>query len=143
MDELEKLEEQRAARKAASAKARAAQRIEDLKAFYALEEELGDDCVKALDAPGYKAGLPTLVVVKTPSSGQYKRFQDQLSAAAQKQNAKGKREAQDLFAESCLAYPKEPEKRAALVEAFPALLVTVAIAANALAEFKSDEEGKG
>jgi len=141
--ELEELEAARAARKAVAGGARDAQHLIDRKAFFDLEEELGDACVRWLDAPGFISGIPTGVVIKTPTGAQYKRFQDQISKANAKTDVVAKRAAQDLLAESCWLYPKEKETKSAMTEAFPALLVSIAIEANRMAEFKAEDEGKG
>ena len=142
--ELEQLEQARATRKQETAKERDAQRLKDRKAFFDLEEELGDAAVRWLDAPGYVKGLPTGVVVKVPSKMQYARFQDQLSKANAKNDVKAKREAQDTLADCCMVYPSKDDTttRSALVEAFPALPVSIAIEANHMAEFKAEDEGK-
>ncbi len=139
--ELELIEERRAARRKATAEAKEAQRVVDLKALDALEEEHGESRLRVLYVSGYVPGAPTMAVVKSPGGTSYwKRFQDQI------RNAKGNRQlesaAQDMLARACLAYPSEPEALAAMLAAFPNMLNDVAGAAAGLARLETEEEKK-
>ncbi len=140
-DTLEEIEARRAKRKAAAAEQRAEQRRTDMSALDALEVEHGDGCVMSLDTERFVPGIPTLVVVKTPSGELYKRFCQQVRKAGENKEARGL--AQDLLAKSCWIYPSEDAERAAMLEAFPGTLVSITIEAAKLAELKTDAEGKG
>jgi hypothetical protein len=137
------IEESRAARKAAREEAKAAQRVRDLEAIDALEQEHGDDSIKTLAAPRFVEGLPSLVAVRPPTASEYKRFQDQILRA--KENLSERSKAVNLLAESCWAYPSKDEKdlRGRIAEAFPGILSSLGIAATKLAEMEIQEEGKG
>lgn len=138
----EERDARRAARREAAEKARAEQHEKDLDALDALEEEHGDSNLARLDIEQHVSGQPTLIVLRKPSSVVYKRFVDQVSKAVEKNNAKARRDAQDLLADSCWIYPATPEERAAMIEHFPGIKVSIAIRANQLVEAKAAEEGK-
>lgn len=141
-DTLEAIEARRAARKAATAEARAAQYVIDMAALDKLEEEHGETNVKALHVKGYIKGLPTFVVVKSPGGTSYhKRFCDQVRAANGNKQAEGA--AQDMLARASIVYPAEAEAQAAMVAAFPNMLNDVAGAAVEFVALRSEEEKKG
>lgn len=140
MATVEEIEARRAARKAQTEQAKAEQYAKDLEAIDALEVESGEE-IATLTVNGYKAGLPVLVGVKAPSALQYKRFADQIRNA--KENLNKRAQAQDLLAESCWVYPSDKDARKAMLEAFPGVLVSIAVEVAKLAELRSAEEGKG
>lgn len=139
MPDVTEIEARRAARKAEAQKAREEQYAKDLEAVDAIEVESGDD-LSTLKVASYKAGLPTLVAVKPPSEAYYKRFAQMIRKAGQ--NLEARAAAQDLLAESCWVYPQDPETRKAMKEAFPGVLVSIAVKASELAELNAEEEGK-
>ncbi len=141
MSSLEEIEAKRAARKAASAAARAEQYLKDLSALNDAEEKHGDGRVASLETSYYAPGLPTLAVIKAPSENYYKRFCQQARKAGTNGEARGA--AQDQLAEVCWIYPEDKEVRKAMLSEFPGLLLSVAIKAAALGELQSVEEGKG
>lgn len=141
MATIEEIESRRAARKAAVAESRAAQYAKDLEALDSLEVEHGDGCVASLEVDKFVDGLPTMIVIRTPSQDQYKRFCQQVRRAAGNLEARGA--AQDLLAESCWVYPSTPDDRKRMLAAFPGVLTSVAVRAAKLAEFRADDEGKG
>lgn len=139
--ERDELAARRAARKAATANARAVQELEDLRALDALEEKHGESQLKTLHAPTFVAGLPTFVVVKSPAgTSQWKRFVDKV------QEAKGhdgmKQAAGDVLARACIVYPSEAGVLKAMVEAFPNTLTDAANAAAAFVQLTAEAEKK-
>lgn len=140
---VEEIEARRAKRKAETEKAKAEQYEKDLEAIDALEIEHGDERVAALKVNGYAPGLPVMVGVVAPAEPVYRRFVAQVRKAGKATDAQGA--AQDQLARSCLAYPpaSDEQTRKALLDAFPGLLVSVAVEAQRLAELRSEVEGKG
>lgn len=139
----EEIEKRRTERQKSLAEAREAQAVADLEAYDALEVEHGDGSVASLEVERHVTGHPTIVVVKAPSSPQYKRFVDMVGKAVEKNNMAARREAQNILAHSCWIYPAEDDARKAMLEEFPGLLVSIAVRAAALVEGKAAEEGKG
>lgn len=125
------IEERRAKRKEAIAKNREAQYLRDLEQVDRLETELGDDRVKVLHTPSFVAGLPTLVVVKTPSAPHFNRFRQMVRNAKEKSQKIG--EAKDMLASTCVAYP-EDEVYKRMCEEWPSIHDNVGIEAIALGE---------
>jgi hypothetical protein len=99
------IEERRAERKAATQKERNAQYAIDVEKVDELEQEHGDTRIRVLKLPSFVAGLPTLIVVKTPSDAQMKRFRTMVRKAAADAEEIGK--AKDLLAASVVVYPDE------------------------------------
>lgn len=141
MDRIEELEARRAARRAEREQAEREQYAQDLEALEALEDEHGT--VAAVKVAMFTPGFPTRAFIKTPTNAQYKRYVDQVGKAVEKKNQKSQREAQEILAKSCWIYPKEEADRAAMLEKFPGLLTTIALAGAALAEGKAEEEKNG
>lgn len=137
MPDVTEIEARRAERKAAAAKAREEQYAKDLEAIDAMEVETGED-ISTLNVKNHKPGLPTLVGVKPPSEAYYKRFAQMIRKAGQ--NLEARAHAQDLLAESCWVYPAEADTRKAMREAFPGVLVSIAVKAAELAELKGEDE---
>lgn len=102
---VEEIEARRAKRKAEAAKLRAEQYEKDLIEVDKLEEQYGDGRVGVLQTSSYVPGLPTLVVVRTPSSSVFNRFRQMVRKAGQKTSEIGA--AKDLMSSSCIAYPDE------------------------------------
>jgi hypothetical protein len=120
------IEARRAARKASLAEAREAQLSKDLARVDELETEHGDDRVVVLGMPSFVAGLPTLVVVGSPSPSVFNRFRQMVRKAAQNTEATGA--AKDLLAASCVLYPdKETYER--MREAWPSIHDNVGVEA--------------
>jgi hypothetical protein len=128
---VEEIEERRAKRKEAIAKAREEQYAKDLEHIDRLEQEFGDDRVTVLSMPSFIAGLPTVVVVKTPLSSIFNRFRSQVRAAGQKTIAIGA--AKDLLASCCVAYPDE-ETYKRMCEEWPSIHDNVGIEAIRMGE---------
>lgn len=137
---IEAIQAKRAARKAEAAKAREEQYEKDLVALDALEMELGDDRVRALEMPAHIAGLPVMVVVSCPSKDYYKKFQDMVRRA--KGDLSKTAPASEQLADVCIAYPAK-DVYAQLRAEFPGIHDQVANAAADLARAKDDAEGKG
>ena len=146
MDAAEKraeIEARRAARKAALEQARSAQEVLDLEAFDALEVEHGDGNVAQLELDRFVEGFPTFVVVRAPSSMQYKRFTDQVRKSVEKNNMTARGQAQELLGQSCWVYPAAGEEQKKMLDQFPGLLVSLAVKAAKLVEASAADEGKG
>jgi hypothetical protein len=142
MDRLAEVEKRRAERRAKKDQERAAQEVKDLEAIDALEEK-GDELLHTMTANRYVPGQPVKIAFRAPSAVHYKRYKDLVNKAAQQSNAAERVKAQEQLAECCLVYPEEGDARASMKEAFPGLLISLAIEAAKVAELRSEEEGKG
>lgn len=146
-DTLEQAQERARLRSEAREKAREEQLLKDLQAKEALEEE--HPALATVNVARHIPGQPTMAIVKTPNSAQYKRFRDMVSKAAQTENAKAKLDAVEMLAQSCWVYPAPApgglvsDEQKAMVANFPGILVALGGAAAALAEGSAVEEGKG
>lgn len=137
---IEEIEQRRAERKAAAARAREEQYALDLAALDALEIEHGDGAVSALEAPSYAAGLPTLAIVKCPAAEYFKRFRDRARRAKGQPDAIGA--ATDELALSCIVYPAA-DVYANMCSRFPGLHDSAGARAIELAQAKSEDAKKG
>jgi hypothetical protein len=137
--ETEIIEERRAARRAESAKAKAAQYAIDLKALDALEEKHGEGQVAALHVQVFVPGLPTMVIVKAPEGSAYKRFCDQVVSA--KGNVQMKQAAAHVLARACIVYP-DPALQASMLAAFPNMLNDAANSSAAFVQLQAEAEKK-
>ncbi len=133
---IAEIEARRTERKATTAKAREAQYAKDLARVDELEIEHGDDRIAVLKMPSFVAGLPTLVVVRTPEAPKFNRFRQMVRKAQQNTEAMGA--AKDLLAASCILYPDE-ETYGRMRESWPSIHDNVGIEAIRLGE----TEGKG
>ncbi len=140
---LEKVQAKREAMRLEWAAAEAAQNLIDQEALVDLEDEYGFGSVVSLKVPGFKKGLPTLAVVRSPGggTGYYTKYKDQVRRAGK--DAKKIGEAQEQIGEACLVYPPEGDLRKSMLEAFPGLMLSAGIAAVGLAELSADDEKKG
>lgn len=120
---LEIAEDKRAARKAKLAEDRDAQKAIDTEAISALEEEHGDERVKAIDVP-FHPGHVVKIACRCPSKVELKVYRDRVKP---KRGRNGMDQAPDLVAAAeeigtmCLIYPS-PEKFNELLELTPGLL---------------------
>lgn len=135
----EEYEKRRAERAASKEADRAAQLAVDLDALMALEDEHGEGRVYRHDLPAYVPGLPTMVIARTPTPAEYKRFRDMMRKAktASEQGA-----AIDLLAAPCRVYP-DAEAYDKLLARFPGLGDSLAKPILKLAEGSKEEQGKG
>jgi hypothetical protein len=101
---IEEIEARRAKRREATEKARDEQYEKDLVEVDKLEEQFGPDRVSVLKMNSFVAGLPTLVVVRTPESAVFNRFRQMVRRSAAKPMEVGN--AKDLLATSCVVYPE-------------------------------------
>jgi hypothetical protein len=129
---IEEIEERRAKRKDAIAKARAEQYEKDLIEVDKLEQELGDDKVRMLHTPSYSPGLPTVVLVKTPATSAFNRFRQMVRKANQKTEMIGA--AKDLLASTCVAYPPDDAIYKRMCEEWPSLHDVVGVEAIELGQ---------
>lgn len=120
--------------------ARAEQHANDLEAIEALEAELGHKINPSKQVQQFKAGLPVIVGVRSPSAAEYKRMFAKVNSAGQ--NANAKVAAHTELARSCWVYPKDEAQREAMIEANSGLLASIGNFANKLAEVELAEEGK-
>lgn len=142
MSKVDELEKQLQDRRDARAKLEVEQYEKDLQARLDAEDEHGT--VAAIKVARYLPGQPTCAYVRTPQPAEYKRFKQQIMRAGEdKGKAKRTEDAIDLLAKACWIYPVEEEDRDAMLDAFPGLLTPISAAAAALAEGKSEDEGKG
>lgn len=133
---IQEIEERRAKRKEATAKARDEQYAKDLEQIDRIEQELGDDRVTVLEMPSFVAGLPTVVVVKTPSKGVVDRFRQMVRKAGKNAEALGA--AADLLYPESIVYP-DKDIFARMVAEWPSIQDDVTVAAVRHAEAR----GKG
>lgn len=140
VDELADLEASREKRKAALAEARAAQKLEDLKAIDALELELGDSNVCIVELP-YTPGLPVLIAARCPSSTEVKRFQDRLRKGKDGDDPDPLAATREVGA-ACRKYP-DAETWAKVLEARPGALLQLGNEAMKLAAGRIRDAGKG
>jgi hypothetical protein len=136
---IAEIEARRAARKAALAKQREEQYAKDLEKLDELEIKHGDGAVAPVEVPAFCAGLPTMAIVRAPSSDEYKRFRDRIARA----QAKGPAvvAAQDELASSCRVYP-DVETYKAMCERYAGLHSSAVIAVVRLADARAADEGK-
>jgi len=142
MSKVEEIEKRRSERRKAHDDARDAQALKDLEAIDALEAEHGEP-LHTMTANGFKHGVAVKVAFRAPSPTEYKRYCDMVGRAQQKNDAIERRRAQEMLAASCLMYPPEGEARKAMLEAFPGVLISLAIESAKVAELRNEEEGKG
>jgi len=140
---IKAVEERRAQRREAVDTEKQEQLATDLEALDALESEHGDGGVAQLELARYVKGLPTFIVIRTPKGIEYKRFTDQVVKASDKGGTKEKRDAQDMLARTCWLYPADDAAQKAMLDEYPALLLSIALRATQLVEAKANEEGKG
>ncbi len=142
MATIEEIEKRRAERREGHDKARAAQELVDLEAIDALEMATGEP-LHTMTANGFKLGVPVKVAFGAPSAVQYKRYCDMVGKAMQKNAQSERQKAQELFALSCWVYPAaETEERKAMLEAFPGVLISMAIEVAKIAELRAEDEAK-
>jgi hypothetical protein len=141
MATLEEIEERRSARKALADKARLEQETRDMEAIDALEVE-ANESLHTMTANGYKAGVPVKVAFRPPSAVEYKRYCDGISRS--EKSPVDRRKVQEQLAHVCWVYPaKDTPDRAAVLEAFPGVLISLAIEVAKVAEMAAESEGKG
>ena len=142
MATIEELEQRRAARRAKHDTARDEQERADLEAIDALEEASGEP-LHTMTANGFKPGSPVKAAYRTPSVLEYKRYCDQVGKAQQLSDPNARRKAQELLAEVCWVYPAEKtDERKSMLDAFPGVLISLAIECAKVAELRSESEGK-
>lgn len=142
MSKVAELEAKLAAKRAERDAAEEEQYEKDLEARIDLEDEHGT--IAAVKVSRFVPGQPTRAFIRTPSSAEYKRYKAQMFASAGgKKGAISPEKAQEMLAEACWVYPAKKEDKDAMLESFPGLLTPMSMAAAALAEGVSEEEGKG
>jgi hypothetical protein len=132
---IAEIEARRAARKEATSKARDEQYAKDVERVDELEAEHGNDRVSVLKMPSFVAGLPTLVVVSTPTQLVFHRFRQMVRKANGNTEAMGA--AKDLLSASVVAFP-DAETYARMRESWPSIHDNVGLEAIRLGE----SEGK-
>ena len=142
MPTIKELEKKRADRLAKHEADRDAQVALDLEAIDALEEA-GGSPLHTMTANGYKPGVSVKIAFRSPAPVEYKRYADMVGRSGQ-HNPLERHKAQVLLAETCLVYPPaDSDARKAMFEAFPGLLISLAIEAAKVAEARAEDEGKG
>lgn len=137
----EELEARLEANRAEREKAEDAQYEIDLEKRIELETEHGG--IAAVKVSRFVPGQPTRAYLRTPTGPEYKRYKALMFAANQQKNTpKMQVEAQEQLARSCWIYPAKDDQDAMLA-AFPGILSPLSMAAAALAEGKTEDEGKG
>jgi hypothetical protein len=138
----EEFEARRLARRSAGAsdEARDEQMSKDREAIDTLETEHGYVLDVSLSVKHFVPGHPVIIGVRPPKGAEYKRYFQQINRANAGPDAKGA--AHETLAQTCWAYPSEPESRKVLIDSNPALLAQVGNIANKLAELEREDEGK-
>jgi hypothetical protein len=143
MATIEEIEKRRAERRQSHDTARAAQELADLEAIDALEAASGEP-LHTMTANGFKAGVAVKAAFRAPSAIEYKRYCDMVGRAQQKGDAGARFKAQELLGEVCWVYPApDSDGRKAMSDAFPGVLISLAIEAAKVAELRGEDEGKG
>jgi hypothetical protein len=143
MATLGEIEARRAERRAENDKARTAQEALDLEAIDALESERGEP-LHTMTANGYRSGVSVKVAFRAPSAPEYKRYCDLVGKAQERKDPTARRQAQEQLAASCWLYPaQDSDGRKAMLEAFPGVLISLAIEVAKVAELRAEDEGKG
>jgi len=143
MATIEEIEARRAKRRADQDKARAEQELVDLEAIDALEAAQADP-LYTMTANGFKIGVPVKVAFRAPSALEYKRYCDMVGKAQAKSDTGARLKAQEMLATCCWVYPApDADERKAVLDAFPGVLVSLAIECAKVAELRSEDEGKG
>ena len=137
-DKSVEIEARRAQRKADADAAFASRNEADLEAIDELEAASG--VLTTLTTGRAVEGLPVRVAIRAPNSMEYKRFAQQIRRAKDKEE---QAKAQDLLARSVLVYPADKELQDRMADAFPGLLMSIAVEAAKLVELQADAEGKG
>lgn len=136
---VEELEAELAKRAEAREKAEGVQYARDLEARLELEEAHG---TLAAVRVRFKDGFPTRAYLRTPTEAEYKRFFATIQKTVRAKNDEGVRKAQEQLARAVWVYPRMQEEKDAMIEAFPALLVSIGTCAETLASGKAEDEGK-
>jgi hypothetical protein len=140
---VERLAEREAARdehKAELAEKRAEQKILDLDAIEALEQERGDSNVATEEIP-FTPGLPVLVAARCPTEIEIKRYQSRLKKGRDGEEPDPIAAGQEVGA-VCRIYPDD-ETWAKVLKARPGVVVALGVAALRLAGAVRREAGKG
>lgn len=142
MATIEEIEKKRAARRDAAGAASKEQELKDLEAIDALEEKSGEP-LHTMSTRRFAPGAAVKIAFRAPTSLEYKRYKDQVNRALSASNPKARVDAQEQLAACVLEYPaKDSEALKATLEAFPGLLISLAIEAAKVAELAAEEEGK-
>ena len=140
MSKIEELEKLRAERREAATKQRDEQHAKDLEALLELEDLHGFDALRRLNTTHFVPGIPTFAVIKSPGgSAVYKRYTDKVRKAQKQAQLIGA--AQEELGISCLVYPTG-EAAKAMIEAFPGMPISIAVAAINMVELQDDVEKK-
>jgi hypothetical protein len=132
-------EERRARLRAEAAQAESEQSDIDFAALVDAEEEHGFGAVESLKVSSYRAGVPTMAVIKAPSRTYYRKYLDEFRNA---KNDKARGVAQETLGQSCMVYPPSGDVRDRMLDAFPGLYVCAGIRAAKLGELDAEAEKK-
>lgn len=134
--------ERREKRRQEHERAEKAQFDVDFEALDGLEAEHGYGAIGAVKAPRFVPGLTTRVYFRSPSEDEYARYTSQYGRATDKKSTQGQRDAIALLGRTCWLYPREDEKKKAMLEAFPGLAVVVGLAVAKRGEGEQEDEKK-
>lgn len=142
MATLEEIQKRRADRLAKQGTDRLAQETLDLEAIDKLEAERGEP-LHTMTTNGFKSGVSVKIAFRAPTALEYKRYCDMVGRAQQKNDPIARRSAQEMLADACWVYPVEKsDERKAMLEAFPGVLISLAIETAKVAELRAEDEGK-
>lgn len=132
--------ERRAKKSAAEAAAREEQHASDLEAIEAVEERLGQKVHVSQQVKNFVKGLPVVVGVRAPDMAEYKRLYTLVGRSGSNADARGAALMQ--LGQVCWVYPEEKATKDLMIESNAALLASIGVFANSLAEVELREEGK-
>lgn len=138
---IEAIEQRRAERRTAIAKARLEQYEKDLEQVDKLEVEHGDDRLGILEMSSFVAELPTLVVVKHPSEEYVRRYRAKVRKARKQSGAvdgEAIGAAADELGECSVIYP-DKETYARMKREWPGIHDSVNMEAMRLIEVKGKD----
>ena len=99
--------------------------------------------IAAVKVSRFVVGQPTFALIRMPQAAEYKRYKDLTHRGVHAKNVKQVQDAGDQLGRDCWIYPESDEAKAAMLEEFPGLITPLSMAAAALAEGRSEDEGKG
>ena len=140
MRSIAEIEKARDERKAAQAAERLEQEAIDLDAIDTLEAAEGCSLF-TMSSNGFRPGVPVKIAFRTPKPVEYKRYCDMVGKAQAQNDPLARRKAQELLAAACLVYPTGDAQKS-MLDAFPGVLISLAIEAAKAAELSAENESK-
>jgi len=138
---LERIERERAARKAELSRAAEGVLADDLEKISELEVEHGDSNVKVIRCD-FTPGSRAAIAVRVPKPAELKRYRHRVQVPLGSKTPPPTGEACEELGRACLIYP-DKEAFEAMIESRPGLLIQAGIEALELSAGTAAEAGKG